>query len=71
MNDRNFITKAIEDHIRSEISKAIEEEIENVQQVISDRIRGSVDKIALQVAQQYSVVDNAHHVIIDVRKAVD
>lgn len=68
ITDHDLIFKAIETGIHAEISKVIEEEIEQAKVSIETKIRKSVDAIALSVLSFYSMERMGAQLIITVNK---
>ena len=67
-SEPDFITKAIEIAVKNEINHIINEETQAVQDIITDKIRGAVDRIALSVMDRYVIEQNSQEILIRVKK---
>ncbi len=62
------LERAIQDAIKNRIAEVSEEALKKAIAEIESSVRSEIDKIALSLAKDYSVMDNITHLSIHVRK---
>lgn len=71
-NNDHWLAKGIEQTMRAEIEKIVEEESAAAAQRVAARIRAGVDHVALKVLSRYTIEMNDRELIIRVdKKALD
>lgn len=68
--DLELFTTMIQNGVKAEIEKILEEEITKAQAVVEDRVRKSVDGIALNIMRHYEVSSFGETITIQVKKDI-
>jgi len=64
----DYMTKVIEATLKEAVKKAADKAIAQAQSSIEQEVYAEVDKIALSILRNYSVMDMGNRIVIEVKK---